>query len=292
MGRGSGRGEPAHRRGLRRRFLRGGDPGPMRGAGRRMSAFPVARLVGLASGLLRRAVIGRVPKLFDAAYYRERNPGVARSGLDPFLHYAWFGARRDRNPNADFDTAFYRRQSGRTRLDPPAPLRADRRGAGSRSEPRLQHQPLSRPLSRRGRGGGQPAPALPHRRSGGGARGGALADRARPPAGARRRGGGSPPHPAGGRGRALRPDAAARQPARPHGGFRAALLRRTLRRRRRIRRPARCVPRLRGGGAGLACPGDRHGRRPAPADADAAPRVRALLRLPLRRRPGAAPALC
>ena len=46
-----------------------------------MSASPVARLVGLASGLLRRVVIGRVPKLFDAAYYRERNPGVARSGL-------------------------------------------------------------------------------------------------------------------------------------------------------------------------------------------------------------------
>ena len=83
-----------------------------------MSASPVARFVGLTTGLLRRAVIGRVPKLFDAAYYRERNPGVARSGLDPFLHYAWFGARRDRNPNADFDTAFYRRQSGRTRLDP------------------------------------------------------------------------------------------------------------------------------------------------------------------------------
>ena len=81
-----------------------------------MSAL--ARLVGLASGLLRRAVIGRVPKLFDAAYYRERTPGVARSGLDPFLHYVWFGARQDRNPNADFDTAFYRRQSGRTRLDP------------------------------------------------------------------------------------------------------------------------------------------------------------------------------
>ncbi|MGX5774100.1 hypothetical protein [Methylorubrum zatmanii] len=79
---------------------------------------PLARIVGLATGLLRRAVIGRVPKLFDAAYYRERNPGVARSGLDPFLHYAWIGARRDRNPNADFDTAFYRRQSGRTRLDP------------------------------------------------------------------------------------------------------------------------------------------------------------------------------
>ncbi|GAB6845922.1 hypothetical protein HNR00_003016 [Methylorubrum rhodinum] len=76
------------------------------------------RLVALASGLLRRALHGKVPRLFDAAYYRARNPGVAKSGLDPFLHYVWLGARRDRNPNADFDTAFYRRQSGPTRLDP------------------------------------------------------------------------------------------------------------------------------------------------------------------------------
>lgn len=79
---------------------------------------PLAPLVGLASGLLRRALVGRAPQLFDAAYYRERNPGVARSGFDPFLHYVWFGVRAERNPNADFDTAFYRRQSGRTRLDP------------------------------------------------------------------------------------------------------------------------------------------------------------------------------
>ncbi|WP_232631720.1 hypothetical protein [Methylobacterium sp. Leaf118] len=79
---------------------------------------PLAPLVGVASGLLRRALLGRVPRLFDAAYYGERNPGVARSGLDPFLHYVWFGARAGRNPNADFDSAFYHRQSGRTRLDP------------------------------------------------------------------------------------------------------------------------------------------------------------------------------
>ena len=78
----------------------------------------MSRLVALVSGLLRRALHGRVPRLFDAAYYRARNPGVAKSGLDPFLHYVWIGARKDRNPNADFDTAFYRRQSGRTRLDP------------------------------------------------------------------------------------------------------------------------------------------------------------------------------
>ena len=80
--------------------------------------LPFAPLVRLATATLRRALIGRVPRLFDAAYYRARNPGVAKSGLDPFLHYIWFGARAGRNPNADFDTAFYRRQSGRTRLDP------------------------------------------------------------------------------------------------------------------------------------------------------------------------------
>ena len=77
-----------------------------------------ARAVRLASASLRRATVGRVPRLFDAAYYLGRNPGVAASGLDPFLHYVWFGARAGLDPNADFDTAFYRRQSGRTRLDP------------------------------------------------------------------------------------------------------------------------------------------------------------------------------
>lgn len=79
---------------------------------------PLARAVSLASGLLRRVAVGRVPSLFDRDYYRARHPRVARSGLDPFLHFVWFGAAKGANPNADFDTAFYRRQSGPTRLDP------------------------------------------------------------------------------------------------------------------------------------------------------------------------------
>lgn len=84
-----------------------------------MSAlYPFARAVGAASGLLRKMLFGSALKLFDAPYYRERNPGVAKIGLDPFLHYVWFGARAGRNPNADFDTAFYRSQTGPTRLDP------------------------------------------------------------------------------------------------------------------------------------------------------------------------------
>lgn len=76
------------------------------------------RLVATVSGVIRRLIIGRVPRLFDEGFYRTSHPKVARSGLDPYLHYVWRGAGRGHDPNADFDTAFYRRQSGPTRLDP------------------------------------------------------------------------------------------------------------------------------------------------------------------------------
>jgi hypothetical protein len=76
------------------------------------------RAVGVATALYRRLALGRVPRLFDAAYYRAADPEVARSGIDPFLHYVWRGAAQNRDPSADFDTAFYKRQSGPTRLDP------------------------------------------------------------------------------------------------------------------------------------------------------------------------------
>lgn len=67
---------------------------------------------------LRRLLVGRVPKLFDTDYYLRANRDVARSGVDPFLHYVLRGATQGRNPAADFDTRFYRGQSGQTRLDP------------------------------------------------------------------------------------------------------------------------------------------------------------------------------
>lgn len=70
------------------------------------------------TGFLRRLTLGRVPSLFDAAYYQRTYPDAAASRLDPFLHYVLVGARRDYDPNADFDTAFYRAQGVRTRLDP------------------------------------------------------------------------------------------------------------------------------------------------------------------------------
>ncbi len=79
---------------------------------------PFPHLVATLTGSLRRLVIGRVPRLFDETFYRSAYPEVVRSGLDPYLHYVWRGAKRGYDPNADFDTAFYRRQSGPTRLDP------------------------------------------------------------------------------------------------------------------------------------------------------------------------------
>lgn len=70
------------------------------------------------STFARRLVIGRVPKLFDTAYYLQNNPDVQESGLDPYLHYVLRGASENRDPAEDFDTKFFRNQSGATRLDP------------------------------------------------------------------------------------------------------------------------------------------------------------------------------
>lgn len=63
------------------------------------------------TGTLRRLVFGRVPKLFDAAYYLRNHPDAAASVLDPYLHYILIGGRRNYDPNGDFDTAFYRTQA-------------------------------------------------------------------------------------------------------------------------------------------------------------------------------------
>lgn len=85
-----------------------------------MSALAVQaqRSVRRLTAALRRLVLGRVPQLFDPAFYLAMHPTVAFFGIDPFLHYVWRGAALGYDPNADFDTAFYRRQSGATRLDP------------------------------------------------------------------------------------------------------------------------------------------------------------------------------
>jgi GT2 family glycosyltransferase len=49
----------------------------------------------------------RMSPFFDAAWYRQTYPDVARVGMDPSLHYAKFGWREGRNPGPRFNTAFY-----------------------------------------------------------------------------------------------------------------------------------------------------------------------------------------
>lgn len=85
-----------------------------------MSRTPAAhaRLIRVVSAIVRRVMIGRVPKLFDPGYYLRQNNEVAASGIDPYLHFVWRGAANNLDPAEDFDTAFFRRQTGATRLDP------------------------------------------------------------------------------------------------------------------------------------------------------------------------------
>jgi len=45
--------------------------------------------------------------LFDPQWYAAQYPDVALSGLDPFEHYARFGALLRRNPSSYFDTKHY-----------------------------------------------------------------------------------------------------------------------------------------------------------------------------------------
>lgn len=45
--------------------------------------------------------------LFDAAYYIRAYPDVAKSNVDPLMHYLERGCREGRNPSAGFDTAHY-----------------------------------------------------------------------------------------------------------------------------------------------------------------------------------------
>jgi hypothetical protein len=45
--------------------------------------------------------------LFDEHYYLAHNPDVARSGVDPLLHYLRNGGFEGRDPNPDFSSSWY-----------------------------------------------------------------------------------------------------------------------------------------------------------------------------------------
>lgn len=74
------------------------------------SGGPVMRALRRLIPALRRAhelAMLRGCGLLDADWYRKHNPDVARSGMDPALHYWLNGAAEARSPGPYFDTAHY-----------------------------------------------------------------------------------------------------------------------------------------------------------------------------------------
>ena len=59
------------------------------------------------STAFRRVVIGRVPGLFDAAYYLRTHLDVARRGEDPGVHFLRHWDHPFRKPSEAFDIAQY-----------------------------------------------------------------------------------------------------------------------------------------------------------------------------------------
>lgn len=49
----------------------------------------------------------RASALFDAEWYLETYPDVKALGMDPVEHFLWIGARLNRNPSPEFNTAEY-----------------------------------------------------------------------------------------------------------------------------------------------------------------------------------------
>lgn len=52
----------------------------------------------------------KASELFDRKFYLESNPDVAAADTDPLVHYLLFGDTEGRNPNALFDTTWYKNQ--------------------------------------------------------------------------------------------------------------------------------------------------------------------------------------
>ncbi len=54
-----------------------------------------------------RAKFPLLAQFFDAGWYAERYPDVAKSGVAPFEHFILYGAREGRSPGPGFDAAWY-----------------------------------------------------------------------------------------------------------------------------------------------------------------------------------------
>ncbi len=60
-------------------------------------------------------------RLFNHRWYLKENPDVARSGMDPLLHYVDYGWREGRDPCPEFETAYYLTENqdvSRARINP------------------------------------------------------------------------------------------------------------------------------------------------------------------------------
>ena len=53
------------------------------------------------------AILEAIAPLFDPVFYLDANPDVARSGMDPMVHFHLQGWREGRNPSRSFDVAYY-----------------------------------------------------------------------------------------------------------------------------------------------------------------------------------------
>lgn len=56
--------------------------------------------------------------LFDKKFYLNKYPKVKNSGIDPLLHYIFFGFDEGKKPNADFDGLFYKYHYGDVNINP------------------------------------------------------------------------------------------------------------------------------------------------------------------------------
>jgi polysaccharide pyruvyl transferase WcaK-like protein len=91
---------------------------------------------------------------FDADYYIQHNPDVAKAGLDPLIHYIDSGAAEGRNPSSLFDTEWYLQYNpdvAARGINPLLHYVLYGYGEGRKPKPPLSEDALTGELSRSGR---------------------------------------------------------------------------------------------------------------------------------------------
>ena len=60
----------------------------------------------------------RKNNLFDDEFYLKKYPKVSSSGMDPLLHYIFFGFSEGKKPNNTFDGVFYKNHYSDVDINP------------------------------------------------------------------------------------------------------------------------------------------------------------------------------